>query len=82
LDPELHLHRTYEVEFKQAFVDAISALTPEERNLLHYHYVQRLNIDHLGAVFGVHHVTAAGRLRGRELAWSTPPASVSPSGSD
>ena len=38
------------------------ALESEERNLLRYHYVDRLNIDHIGAICGIHRVSAARRL--------------------
>jgi len=62
-DPELlHLRRKYAGEFEQAFRGALAALTSEERNLLRYHYVDRLNIDHIGAIFGIHRVSAARRL--------------------
>lgn len=62
-DPELsHLRRLYAAEFDRAFCDAVVALTSEERNLLRYHYVDRLNIDHIGAICGIHRVSAARRL--------------------
>jgi RNA polymerase sigma-70 factor (ECF subfamily) len=62
-DPELlHLRRTYAAEFERAFHEAIAELTGEERSLLRYHYVDRLNIDHIGAIYGVHRVSAARRL--------------------
>ena len=62
-DPELsHLQSAYGAEFKRAFHDAIVALSSEERNLLRYHYLDRLNIDEIGAVCGVHRASAARRL--------------------
>ncbi len=62
-DPELvHLRRTYAAEFERAFRDAVVGLTSEERNTLRYHYVDRLNIDHIGAIYGIHRVSAARRL--------------------
>ena len=63
VDPELsHLKRRYGVEFERAFYDAIAALTSEERNLLRYHYLERLNIDQIGLACGVHRTSAARRL--------------------
>lgn len=62
-DPELlHLQRVYEAEFQRAFRDATRELTSEDRNLLRYHYLDGLNIDHIGAIYGIHRVTAARRL--------------------
>jgi RNA polymerase sigma-70 factor (ECF subfamily) len=62
-DPELlHLRRKYAAEFERSFREAVAALTSEERNLLRYHYVDRLNIDHIGAMYGIHRVSAARRL--------------------
>jgi RNA polymerase sigma-70 factor (ECF subfamily) len=62
-DPELlHLRRTYAAEFERAFREAVAGLTSEERNILRYHYVDRLNIDHVGAIYGIHRVSAARRL--------------------
>lgn len=62
-DPELlHLRRVYADEFGHAFREAVGALTSEERNLVRYHYVERLNIDHIGAIYGIHRVSAARRL--------------------
>jgi RNA polymerase sigma-70 factor (ECF subfamily) len=62
-DPELlHLRRVYADEFAHAFREAVGALTSEERNLVRYHYVDRLNIDHIGAIYGIHRVSAARRL--------------------
>ena len=68
-DPELlHLRRSYEAEFEEAFREAIAALTSEERNLLRYYYVDRLNIDHIGAIYGIHRVSASRRLNKARLA--------------
>ena len=62
-DPELlHLRRVYADAFGHAFREAVAALTSEERNLVRYHYVERLNIDHIGAIYGIHRVSAARRL--------------------
>jgi RNA polymerase sigma-70 factor (ECF subfamily) len=62
-DPELlHLRQKYAGAFEHAFRDALAALSSEARNLLRYHYVDRLNIDHIGAIYGIHRVSAARRL--------------------
>lgn len=62
-DPELlHLRRQYASEFGRAFADALAALASPERMLLRYHYIDKLNIDQIGALAGVHRVTASRRL--------------------
>jgi RNA polymerase sigma-70 factor, ECF subfamily len=63
VDPELsHLKSVYGAEFERAFYDAIAELTSEERNLLRFHYLDRLNIDQIGLACGVHRASAARRL--------------------
>ena len=62
-DPELDLMRShYQGEFREAFAEALRALEPDERNLLRYHLVDRLGIDRIAAIEGVHRATAARRL--------------------
>lgn len=62
-DPEMrYLLELYRDEFRRAFAEAVEALSSEERNLLRYHYVDRLNIDEIGAIHGIHRVSAARRL--------------------
>lgn len=59
-DQELDLFkRRYRAEFKQAFEGALRALSSRDRNLLRYHYLERLSIDQLGAIYGVHRTTVA-----------------------
>jgi RNA polymerase sigma-70 factor (ECF subfamily) len=59
-DPELALLKAqYRVEFDAAFVEALAALTPRERNLLRHQLVHELNIDQIGALYGVHRATVA-----------------------
>jgi RNA polymerase sigma-70 factor (ECF subfamily) len=59
-DPELDfLKRTYRGEFRAAFQAALQSLSPRERNLLGHHFVDRLNIDEIGALYSVHRATAA-----------------------
>jgi len=59
-DQELDLFkRRYRAEFKRAFEGALTALDSRDRNLLRYHYLERLNIDQIGAIHGVHRTTVA-----------------------
>ena len=59
-NPELELFkRHYRAEFVGAFAAAAAVLTPRERNLLRYAYVEGHGIDRLAAFFRVHRATAA-----------------------
>lgn len=59
-DPELaYLKSTYRAELAAAFADAIGTLTSKERNLLRYQVLDRLSVDQVGALYGVHRATAA-----------------------
>jgi RNA polymerase sigma-70 factor, ECF subfamily len=44
---------------KSAFHEGLASLTPRQRNLLRQHLLDGLTIDELGAIYGVHRVTAA-----------------------
>jgi len=46
-------------ELEAAFRASFAALAPRERNLLRYQVLDRLAIDRIGALHGVHRVTAA-----------------------
>jgi RNA polymerase sigma-70 factor, ECF subfamily len=62
-DPELRYLRTrYGQDFESAFRDALAALSPHERNLLRHHYLDRLSIDEIGALYRIHRMTAARHL--------------------
>jgi len=62
-DPELvYLRTKYRAEFKDAFRGAIDALSSPERNLLRHHYIDKLSIDRIGAIYRIHRMTAARRL--------------------
>jgi RNA polymerase sigma-70 factor (ECF subfamily) len=62
-DPELALLRQrYAVEFRSAFVAAVSALAPEDRLLLRQHHVDGVGIDRLALLHGCHRATAARRV--------------------
>jgi RNA polymerase sigma-70 factor (ECF subfamily) len=59
-DPELNeIKRMYRHDFKIAFEAALQALTPKQRNLLRHHFLHGLNIDEIGALYGVHRATVA-----------------------
>lgn len=59
-DPELaYLKTTYRAEFSASFSQALSSLSARERNFLRLKYLDGLNIDQLGALYGVHRSTAA-----------------------
>lgn len=59
-DPELaYLKTTYRAEFTASFSQALAALSPRQRNFLRLKYLDGLNIDQLGALYGVHRSTAA-----------------------
>ena len=46
-------------EFEAAFRSAFAALAPRDRNLLRYQVLDRLGIDRIAALHGVHRATAA-----------------------
>lgn len=59
-DPELqHLRARFGEAFRAAFARALQELSSRERNLLRQHYIDRLTIDKLGALYHVHRATAA-----------------------
>jgi RNA polymerase sigma-70 factor (ECF subfamily) len=59
-DHELdYLKSHYRKEFKAAFHHALEELEPRQRTILRYQLVDGLNIDEIGAVYGVHRATAA-----------------------
>ena len=67
-DPELQtLKTTYRAHFKRAFERAFAHLLPRERNILRHEYLDGLNIDRIGVLYGVHRATVARwRARARE----------------
>jgi len=59
-DPELAYFKAhYKAALKAAFTDALAKLTERQRTLLAQYHVDELTIDQLGALYGVHRVTAA-----------------------
>jgi RNA polymerase sigma-70 factor (ECF subfamily) len=60
LTPELvHLKSKYQEEFQAALVEAVNGLSDRDRNVLRQRYLDGLNIDALGVLYGVHRATAA-----------------------
>jgi RNA polymerase sigma-70 factor (ECF subfamily) len=58
-DVELEaLKRRWAAEFKDAFAGAVTSLSSRQRNVLRYHAIDLLTIDQIGALHGVHRVTA------------------------
>lgn len=59
-DPEhAYLKARYRTEYKQAFEAALAALPDRPRTILAQYHVDGLTIDQLGALYGVHRVTAS-----------------------
>lgn len=59
-DPELdHARRLYAPALKDALVAAIGALEPRDRTLLRLAVCDGMNVDEIGALYGVHRATAA-----------------------
>jgi RNA polymerase sigma-70 factor (ECF subfamily) len=62
-DPELgYLKREHAAHFKDAFAEAVTSLPSEDRVLLRQHFIDRLTVDQLGALYHLHRATAARRL--------------------
>ena len=59
-DPELdELRHRFRAEFRAAFGEALRGLKDKERGVLRLHLIDRLSIDRIGALHGVHRSTAA-----------------------
>jgi RNA polymerase sigma-70 factor (ECF subfamily) len=57
----------YKDAVQAALRAAFGTLTPRQRNVLRLHYLEALNVDQIGALYGVHRATAARWLaRARE----------------
>jgi RNA polymerase sigma-70 factor (ECF subfamily) len=64
-DPEItYLRQRYGSALSEAFREALGALGAKERNILRLHIVDKLNIDRIGALYGVHRATVARWLKG------------------
>jgi RNA polymerase sigma-70 factor (ECF subfamily) len=56
--PELDVFkRMYTSEFRAAFVQGASRLTPRQRNVLRHHYIDGLSMERIGSMYGVHRMT-------------------------
>lgn len=53
------LRTRYRAHFKAALPQAIAALPPQDRAVLRYHYLDGLNLDQIGKIYGVHRSTAS-----------------------
>lgn len=62
-DPELdYLEQHYQGEFRRAFEVAVAGLSARDRNHLRHACIEKLTIDQLAALYGVHRSTAARRV--------------------
>ena len=62
-DLELELLKgKYREHFRRAFLQAVDALAPGTRLLLKLHYLDRLSMEEVGKVLGVHRLTVLRRL--------------------
>ncbi len=59
-DPEIEsLKRSYRDAFKRGFQHAFALLSTRERNIIRHELVDGMNIDQIGALYGVHRATVA-----------------------
>jgi len=59
-DPELEsLRARYQQPFREAFRDAVLQLPQDERNALRLNIAEGMNIEQIGALYGVHRATVA-----------------------
>lgn len=60
LDPEMeHRVQSYKATFQAAMQEGLAVLSRRERNLLRFHFLERLSIDRLADIYQVHRATAA-----------------------
>lgn len=60
LDPEMeHRVQSYKATFQAAMQEGLAALSRRERNLLRFHFLERLSIDRLSEIYQVHRATTA-----------------------
>jgi RNA polymerase sigma-70 factor (ECF subfamily) len=63
-DPQLaHLKHTYRAQFTDAWRRALRELDAADRTLLRLHLIDRLPVDRIGVLYGIHQTTAARRVR-------------------
>lgn len=62
-DPELaFLKERYRGVFREAFEDAVGALSPRDRNLLRLHFLQKVTLESLAEMYGMHRATVVRHL--------------------
>lgn len=61
------LRRACRKEFEEAFVAAVGALPDRDKSLLRYAFNDKLTIDEIGTIFGVHRATAARWIHKAQL---------------
>lgn len=62
-DPELeYMRRHYRAELTSAFEAAVASLTPRQRNHLRHVFLERLTLEQVGALYGVHASTVSRRI--------------------
>jgi RNA polymerase sigma-70 factor (ECF subfamily) len=70
-DPELeYAKRQYEADFRAAFGEVMGTLTPRERTLLRYAFVEGLTVDAIGGLLRVHRATAARHVAAAHRAFA------------
>lgn len=52
----------YKGAFREAFLEAVAALSPTERNLLRYRFAETLSIQQIAVIYGIHRETAGIKL--------------------
>jgi RNA polymerase sigma-70 factor (ECF subfamily) len=52
----------YKGAFREAFLAAVAALAPTERNLLRYRFAENLSIQQIAVIYGIHRETAGIKL--------------------
>ncbi len=61
--PEHALARArHGADLRKLFADVVAALPPEDRTILRLHYVDALEMDEIGQIFGVHRSTISRRI--------------------
>ncbi len=63
LDPERrHLKDHYREIFRDSFAAAVRSLDARERNMLRLHFLQRVTLEQLASMYGVHRATVVRQL--------------------
>ena len=52
-----HMRETYKQQFREAFHQALDALSDRQKVLLRYRFVDRVSIDKIGKIYNVHRAT-------------------------